>query len=114
MTGKKCPDKSTKRQAARYKVKLSGKYLFRDLENSDLPFLMSPDLNSGGIEYNITIRRLVQISNKHVGRYNRFLVPGSSFLVTSCSQAGAWEQERKEKKSLLACLWGQAPRHLFF
>ncbi|WP_291323029.1 hypothetical protein, partial [Desulfonatronospira sp.] len=25
-------------------------------------------------------------------------VPGSSFLVTSCSQAGAWEQEKKRKR----------------
>jgi len=35
-----------------------------------------------------------------------FLVLRSWFLVTSCSQAGAWEQEKKRKerkKSLLAC-----------
>ncbi|WP_291321512.1 hypothetical protein, partial [Desulfonatronospira sp.] len=32
-------------------------------------------------------------------------VPGSSFLVTSCSQAGAWEQERKEKKKIPACMF---------
>ncbi len=84
------------------------------------------------------VRRLVQISNKHVGRYNWFVVPGSSFLVTSCSQAGAWERlvqwhqpllkkcgwsHKKAmfpgsslgtRKKILACMFmGQAPRYLF-